>query len=493
MFLRPYRVASLPFAAPILLALLAEVASAAPAQKPTSQLPAGAAERRLLSVVPPICSDASCWTDGEPPTSQVVGLRRVYLNFEGVTLTSSNTQPDDATTNRTWMINEVVPTGNTLSIPPFNPNELSSLNGATSRQQIIDYTLNKLREYHQPYNIEFTTTRPSSGTYHMVVFGGTCQGVIGENCAGIAPLDCSDFSPSNIVFAFPQGLRAVDLATTATQEMAHAFGLSHTVDSTDFMFPQIQDSLPTHYGAGAIPSEDQGPCGNGNYQDSHAKLLSIVGFPGQDGTPPSVLITEPSNGQVVAPGATITANISDANPISKVELLLNNEVKETRTSPPYDFSLPATSPFGQVFIDVRATDESGNAAGSRVTVYVGTGDEEPCQNGECPDGFTCTEMLCYPDEPFSSGALGDSCGVNEDCDSSVCAEAREEKRCSQTCDAETLCPEGFECLGDTACWPKDDGDKGGLCSMTGSGPGVLSSLGFVFFAIIAARRRRARS
>src|SRR5690606_15995224 len=117
---------------------------------------------------------------------------------------------------------------------------------------------------------------PTSGTYHMVVFGGTCQGVIGENCAGIAPLDCTDFSPSNIVFAFPQGLRAVDLATTATQEMAHAFGLTHTVDTTDFMYPFIQQQLPYHYGAGAIPSKDQPGCGGANFQDSHEKLLSIV-------------------------------------------------------------------------------------------------------------------------------------------------------------------------------------------------------------------------
>jgi hypothetical protein len=260
------------------------------------------------------------------------------------------------------------------------------------------------------------------------------------------------------------------------------------------MYPQIQNSLPTHYGAGAIPAQDQGPCGNGNYQDSHEKLLSIVGFPGQDGTPPSVLITEPANGQAVAIGATITATISDANPISKVELLLNNEVKATKTSPPYDFSLPATSPFGQVFIDVRATDQSGNAAGSRVTVFVGSGDEEPCQNGACPDGFTCTEMLCYPDGPVSSGALGDSCGLNEDCDSSVCAEAKDEKRCSQTCDADNLCPEGFECLGDTACWPKDGGGgNSGLCSMSRTTPGLLSTLGTVFFAIAIGRRRRSRS
>ncbi len=485
---RPCLVSSLSMLA---LALLSSQAFAAPKQSAITQLPADAPERRLLTVVPPPCVGPDCLQDSEPVAPQAVGLRRVFLNFEGVTLTSTtSTQVDDATSNRTWMINTVVNPGSTLTIPPFNPNELGSLSGATSRQQIIDYTVDKMREYHTPYNIEFTTTRPTSGTYHMVVFGGTCGGVVGDNCAGIAPLDCADLSPSNIVFAFPSGLRAVDLATTATQEMAHAFGLTHTLDSTDFMYPSIQDSLPTHYGAGAVPGQDQGGCGVGNFQDSHAKLLSIVGFPGQDGTPPSVLITEPANGTVVKLGDPVTANISDANAIAKVELLLNNQVVLTKTSPPYDFQVPPTAPLGQVILDVRATDASGNAAASRVTVYIGTGTEEPCQNGQCADGFTCAEMLCYPDEPVNSGALGDLCVANEDCDSSVCASANEEQRCSQSCNADNLCPEGFECLSDTACWPKAGGGDGGGCSISGSAPSVLSSIGLVFFAVLLAGRRR---
>lgn len=488
MFLRHYLTSSLVFVA---LGLSSQTVSAAPR---IAERPANAPAQRLLSVTPPACSDASCWTDGNAPEPQVVGLRTVYLNFEGVTLLASNTQPDDATSNKTWIISSVAAPGSSLTIPPFNPNELSAFNGFTTRQEIINYTVDKLRAYHTPYNIKFTTTRPTSGTYHMVIFGGSCEGVIGQSgCAGIAPLDCSDFSPSNIVFAFPPGLRAVDLATTAAQEMAHAFGLSHTLDVNDLMYPQIQNSLPAHYGAGPIPAQDQGPCGNGTYQDSHELLLSIVGFPGQDGTPPSVLITEPANGQAVQVGANITANISDnSGSITKVELLLNNEIKGTKTTPPFDFSLPATSPSGQVFIDVRATDASGNTAGNRITVYVGSGDEEACQNGVCPEGFTCTEMLCYADELASSGALGEVCGASEDCDSSICAEVKDEQRCSQTCNAENACPEGFKCLDDTACWPRSPGTSGS-CSSSGSSPGVLMSLAFVLLAAIVGRRRRTRA
>lgn len=451
-----------------------------------------ASERQMLALEPPLCDGAPCG-GGDTLEPQAVGLRTVYLNFEGVTLTSTDsTQLDDATSNRTWMINEVITPGNTLSISAFNRFDLGDQSGATSRQQIIDYTIQEMRAYHTPYNFAFTTSRPSSGSYHMVVFGGTCNGVIGRDCAGIAPLDCTDRNPGNIVFAFPGGLRAIDLPTTATQELAHALGLSHTEDSSDFMYPFIQNALPTRYGEGPIPSKDQGQCGNGSYQDSHEKLLSIVGFPGQDGTPPTVSITSPANLAVVSFGDAVEATIADESPISKVELSINNVVYETKTSPPYSFQIPDTSPLGQVRLEVLATDDQGNAAGNKVTVYVGTGDESPCDSGECPSGYDCIDMLCFPSSE-SSGELGALCNGDETCDSGVCAVFEEEERCSQTCNAENTCPEGFECLSDVACWPKESSKSSSLCSIAKPGSGFAGSLGLLFLALAFGRRRRRRS
>ena len=256
------------------------------------------------------------------------------------------------------------------------------------------------------------------------------------------------------------------------------------------MYPQIQNELPYHYGEGAIPPEDQGPCGNGSYQDSHAKLLSIVGSYGQDGTAPSVLITSPTNGQVVQPGTPIVTTITDDNPITKAELIVDNQVVATKSGPPFDFRIPDDVPQGQVRVEVQATDSWDNQAGHRVTVYVGSGNEEPCNNGQCNDGFTCAaDMLCYPDEAVS-GALGSTCTANEACDSEQCATVKEESRCSQSCDADNACPTGFECLSDTACWPKAPEEDSGLCSLSGSGSGSLSTLGFLLLAVIAGGRRR---
>lgn len=486
-----HRSARLPVALFSLVALssLSLTASAAPTL--TSQAPLPTENRELLSVPMPECFGSPCIDDGVPPASEAVGLRRVYLNFEGVTLTSNSELPDDAPANRTWMINEVVPMGSTITIPPFNRNELGSQSGATSRQEIIDYTIQKLQEYHSRYNFEFTLNRPSSGPYHMVVFGGTCISVIGRNCAGIAPLDCGDNFPSNIVFAFPQGLRAIDLAGTAAQELAHALGLSHTQDNTDIMFPFIQQTIPEGYGQGPIPAKDQsGACGGASFQNSHEDMLAITGFPGQDGAPPTVIISSPSNGDVVSPGAPIVATIEDASPIAKVVMSLNNSVVETKTSPPFTFSIPSDAASGQTAIKLIATDDQGNEASGKVNVVIGNGGEEPCDNGECADGFSCTGGLCFPETAVTGGEIGDTCTNNEDCSSDTCVSVEEERRCSQTCNAENSCPDGFECLSDTACWPKS---SDGGCSIGGSSKGYLSGFGLLCFAMLfGGRRRRSR-
>lgn len=477
----------LPLALLSLAASLSISSFAVAAPSLTSQTPLPDTGTALLSVPVPNCDNPTCWADGEPPAVQAVGLRRVYLNFEGVTLTSSNQLPDDATQNRTWMIRDVVSNGNTLTIQAFDRSELREQNGANSRQEIIDYTIQTLRDYHSPYNIEFTLTRPSSGAYHMVVFGGTCANVVGQSCAGIAPLDCNDASASNIVFAFPRNLRAVDLATTAAQELAHALGLSHTEDSTDIMFPSIQQSLPDGYGRGPIPQMDQGPCGNGTFQDSHQKLLDITGFSGQDGSPPMVRISSPSNGEVVSPGTPIVFTIEDESPISKVVLSLNNAAVETQTSAPFIFSIPSDAAMGQTSVELRATDDQGNEAGGKVNVVIGDGGEEACDNGQCAEGFTCDNGLCFPEVKVVGGQLGEACTTNEECASTTCATVEEEQRCSQTCDATNVCPDGFECLGGTACWPKTN--EGG-CSIGGSSKGVLSSLGLLFIALLFGGFRR---
>ncbi|MBL4633772.1 MAG: hypothetical protein JKY56_07860, partial [Kofleriaceae bacterium] len=82
--------ARLPLFAAVLVSLgfAASVSMAAPALQ--AEIPAPTIDSQLLSMPMPACDSPDCWYTGEPPTAQGVGLRTVYLIFEGVTLTMSN-------------------------------------------------------------------------------------------------------------------------------------------------------------------------------------------------------------------------------------------------------------------------------------------------------------------------------------------------------------------------------------------------------------------
>jgi hypothetical protein len=446
---------------------------------------AQAEPRRLLTVKAP-CPGPRCEMDG-PVEPQAVGLRVVYLNFDGVTLTASETS-DDATLDKSAILSAAIPSGQSRTIPPFNVNDLASTSGLT-RAQIISRVVSDMYESHAPYNIEFVTERPQSGNYSMVVFGGTCQSVAGQSgCAGIALLDCGDHMPNNITFAFPYGLRVADLASTAAQEEAHAFGLAHTTDTTDIMYPYLRDFVPTAFGAGPVPDGDS-TCGGRTYQDSDELMMETIGYRGQDALGPTITITTPTEGQVVEVGSPVEADITDASDIARTELFVNGTEVAERTSAPWSFELPDGIEPGEILIAVRAYDSLGNVNQSFVHAYLPSGNEQPCDAAEaCPAGLECSMGLCVPGDGI--GGLGALCGSNDQCETQLCAEADGEKRCSQQCNAESPCPDGFECRDEVACWPEAK-EEGG-CTAAGGGPASspLALLGLLGLLPLCLRRRR---
>lgn len=450
-------------------------------------LPASAERRTITVPVPDAlrCPGPSC-TGGADPSPAAQGLRTVYLSFEGVTLTASVTA-DDARSNTSYVLSEVAEPGERRAIPAFDPADLADDLGA-SRAEIIQYTVDELDSIFEPYNVEFTTTRPAGGNYHMIVFGGTCLGVANQVCAGIAPLDCGDDMPRNIVFVFPPALSALELAPTAAQELAHAFGLAHTLDRSDVMFPQTQpDDPPRAFGAGQIPEGDERCNGSLTFQDSHQELMDIVGYRGQDTTGPELSLSSPAEGALVTADTPVVVEASDQTGVASVSLVIEGTEVDSATAPPYRLAIPSDTPLGQLFLTLRAVDELGNQSQLRVAVYFGTGAEEPCNDGVCADGLECVSGLCFP--AADTGAIGDTCDINEDCQSSVCAEVDGDRLCSQRCASDEECPSGFRCRGATACWPVPE-DSGG-CAVGRGDRSALGGLGLALFALgwMAARRR----
>jgi hypothetical protein len=67
---------------------------------------------------------------------------------------------------------------------------------------------------------------------------------------------------------------------------------------------------------------------------------------------------------------------------------------------------------------------------------------EACESGRCERGrcvpSACTETSC------EAGALGEACGMGEQCVSSMCLISGDEGYCTRSCD-DQACPSGFEC------------------------------------------------
>lgn len=451
-------------------------------------VPMSNANNPTIRRVPGPCPGPDCTAKGLSP--HAVGKRIVYLAFDGITLTRvQNAADEDATTNKSWIVDN-----STETIGAFQTSQLSST-GGLSRSQIINRVINDLYASHADFDVEFTTTRPTSGQYNMVVFGGTCSSVTGSSgCAGIAMGDCGDFLPSNITFVFPYNLRVGDLAATASQEWAHGIGLGHTLDNYDVMYPQIQGYIPTEFGAGQVPNDGSG-CGL-TYQDSYQRMMETIGPRGQDVVPPSVMITSPANGATVEAGQKVTATASDASGIDLVEFRIGGESINDTTAP-YEATIPGLAA-GNHNIVVWAEDAHGNRNFAQVTVYVSGGNETACENNdECNDGEECRNNLCVPDNGLT-GELGDICTDNLECLSGMCGTVGDESRCSQSCDDATPCPAGFECVGGAACWPSSgggggSGDGDGLFTCTASsnaGTGALPTALLLLGALLFARRRR---
>ncbi len=449
-----------------------------------------AVQNRRLLVVPSPCPGPDCTATLREPSLEAKGPRVVFLNFESQLLTRSS-QDDNATTNVSAIVQQ------TMTIPAFSTSVLRSTSGL-SRSQIISTVKSQMQSMHSAFDMTFTTTRPSSGSYTMVMFGGTCGSVVGQSgCAGIALGDCGDFLPSNIVFVFPSGLRVGDLSTTAAQEMAHGYGLGHTNDQTDIMYPSIQSYIPTSYGAGNIP--DGSGCGGASYQDSHATLLAVIGPKGQDVTAPQVTITAPSNGGLVGDGTIISSIVTDNVGLANVEIYFDADVVANLTSPPFQYTLSGTFSGGDHIVTVRGYDVNGNMGFDRIGVYVSDGTEQSCVNtDECPEGKVCEGNICVPDNG-QGGGIGDTCTADAECSTNICAAVGGESRCTLRCDpaATDVCPAGFDCLAGGACWPAGDGGDGGgdggggICAAGGdAGSGALSLLLIGLAAAFAGTRRR---
>ena len=128
-----------------------------------------------------------------PPASACPNSRKVYLAFEGVTLTAGT--PSDAVQNRvSWM-------GNANAVVPAYAKD------DPARTQYIQTITAGVRQRLQGTPIEVVDQRPATGPYVMVVFGGT-SAIVGtiydyatneHDCGDVVKNDVAWVADSSVV------------------------------------------------------------------------------------------------------------------------------------------------------------------------------------------------------------------------------------------------------------------------------------------------------
>jgi hypothetical protein len=298
----------------------------------------------------------------------LAATRVLYLNFSDGHEAFQLGDDDDAPTNRSAI-------GAKSDYPAFAP-ELA----AGAREELTRRVVAGVHRAFLPYDLQLATTRPAAGPYTMVVIGGG-PGALGfeSTVGGVAVLDCKNDNESNIVFVFPQALRLAPagLITTVAQEAAHSYGLEHSTNQSDFMFPRISPTQERF--ADEVATIAGAPMCGVTIQNSHEKLLAVLGpWAGgpktlADGTAvdteaPRVRFLTPSPDQMMEAPFTVTLDATDDGAVTQVELAAGAQ-RVVLQGPPWRWTVPA-APDGPLTVSATAHDAWGNESTATLRVQI---------------------------------------------------------------------------------------------------------------------------
>jgi uncharacterized protein (TIGR03382 family) len=387
----------------------------------------------------------------------------LFANFDGAVLTG-NADCSSAPTN----CSHIVMT-NQVDYPAFSGT-------AVERQEIID----NLNRYYADFNVQIVTTRPTAAHYAMIMIGGTPD-VVGQNSnyLGVGPLDCGEMNPDDITFVWSAHPALhndpVQVAVTAAQEAAHAYGLGHTQDQMDIMYPVLVGGEVGFLNRDMLMPNDGSDCSGTGRQNSYQLLMSNVGPSAPDTIPPAISLLDPADGATLPSGFKVDFNATDNHLVTSVELWVNGAKLFGATSSPnvpmWSFTVPAGAlPAGTAKIKGVASDLSGNVAATQeITVTVKALGETP-------------------------GDLGTACTDTAQCNGGgYCISDSGKSFCTRACSPSNECPNGFSCTQTpqftSICTPNASSDDSG-CSAAPQGTGAgLSLLALCALALALARRR----
>ncbi|MBX7084506.1 MAG: hypothetical protein K1X88_35195, partial [Nannocystaceae bacterium] len=185
-------------------------------------------------------------------------------------------------------------------------------------------TFQELQNYYEPFNIVMSTQRPPDWLpYTMAVIGGASNQ--GGGVCGVANVACDGLKRNHVSLTFPESCGGV--SETAAQETSHNWGLEHTDDQSDLMYPFNNGGFKTYVDTCNDISHATGngltqcgyihevycPDGGGEQQNSYQELLGVFGPREVDTVAPMITSTVPEDGATISTtdSVLITATVAE--------------------------------------------------------------------------------------------------------------------------------------------------------------------------------------
>ncbi len=204
---------------------------------------------------------------------QTGGNNVVFLNFGGGFIHASGNYADESILNASFIPRHDV------TIPAFDATPFG-LSTSAAIPKVLAY----LQADYADFNVQFTSTRPASGSYTMMMVGGKSSLLNYSNgIIGISPLDGGNSNPNDVGFVFSQTIGDYQislrgLSYVIAHELGHTFGLDHISPTNDIMNPSLQSGVLI-WGSGWVVGSFFGS------QDDHMLLISNLGITSAVTTP----------------------------------------------------------------------------------------------------------------------------------------------------------------------------------------------------------------
>jgi hypothetical protein len=271
-----------------------------------------------------------------------------------------------------------------------------------------------LASYYEAFDVVMTSNRPPDWLpYTMTVIGGSSAQVGAAGACGIANVACDGLKRNHVSLNFPESCSG--MAETAAQETSHNWGLEHTDNPQDIMYPfnnggfkqYVDECMPIDHSTGGGTTqcgyihEVYCPAGMGEEQNSYAELMGVFGPKSPDTTAPEIVSVSPADGAVVgnAEDILVTAQITDDSLMVGVNWTwleglpagtesyrrctnavcdqdFNPGVSFNAADMPWDFVVLAGAPPGIYSFQVEVLDAYGNYDSETITIEVVEGSGE---------------------------------------------------------------------------------------------------------------------